>query len=125
MPQLINIRILSVLLVLLPVSAHADTFMGPWARGDGVVRATIAPCGSKLCMTDTWIKPGVADEKVGDKVVFDVKPQADGTLKGSGFDPQRNLKFSVVLTVVGDRMTTSGCGFGGLVCKSQDWTRIR
>lgn len=125
MPHPSIVRILAILCFALPVSAQADTFMGPWARGDGIVRATIAPCGSKLCMTDTWIKPGVADEKVGDKVVFDVKPQSDGTLKGSGFDPQRNLKFSVVLKVSGDRMTTSGCGFGGLVCKSQDWTRIR
>lgn len=118
-------RIFVVLASMLPAAAYADNFMGPWARGDGVVRATIAPCGGKLCMTDTWIRPGVTDEKVGDKVVFDVKPQADGTLTGSGFDPQRNLKFSVVLKVSGDRMTTSGCGFAGLVCKSQDWTRIR
>lgn len=125
MPHPSIVRILAVLCFAIPASAHADTFMGPWARGDGIVRATIAPCGSQLCMTDTWIKPGVTDEKVGDKVVFDVKPQSDGTLKGSGFDPQRNLKFSVVLKVTGDRMTTSGCGFGGLVCKSQDWTRIR
>ena len=110
---------------IFPAAASANDFMGPWARGDGIVRATIAPCGSKLCMTDTWIKPGVADEKVGDKVVFDVKPQADGTLKGSGFDPQRNLTFSVTLSVAGDSMTTSGCGFGGLVCKNQNWTRIK
>ena len=110
---------------LVPSAAYPNDFLGPWARGDGIVRATIAPCGDKLCMTDTWIKPGVADEKVGDKVVFDVKPQADGTLKGTGFDPQRDLKFSVMLTVAGDRMSTSGCGFGGLVCKSQNWTRIK
>ncbi len=76
-------------------------------------------------MTNTWIKPGVADEKVGEKVVFDVKPQADGTLKGSGFDPQRNVKFSVNIQVSGDSMTTSGCGLGGLICKSQSWTRMR
>lgn len=125
MPNPKHTLLLFALFAIMPNAADADTFMGPWARGDGVVRATIAPCGSKLCMTDTWIKPGVADEKVGDKVVFDVKPQADGTLKGSGFDPQRNLKFSVLLTINGDRMTTSGCGFGGLVCKSQDWMRIK
>ncbi len=120
-----QLLIFTTLTALSPTVAHADDFAGAWARGDGIVRATIAPCGSNLCMTDTWIKPGVTDEKVGDKVVFDVKPQADGTLKGSGFDPQRDLKFSVTLTVSGDQMTTSGCGFGGLVCKSQNWTRIK
>ncbi len=117
-------RLLIAFALILPASAKADSFMGPWARNDGIVKVTVAPCGSKLCMTNTWIKPGITDEKVGEKVVFDVKPQADGTLKGSGFDPQRNLNFSVEITVAGNRMTTSGCGLGGLVCKSRDWTRI-
>ena len=90
------------LIALLPQIAHAnDAFFGTWSRGDGVVRAIIAPCGGNLCMTDSWVRPGVADEKVGDKVIFDVKPEGADTLKGSGYDPKRDLRFSVTLRVAG------------------------
>ncbi len=113
-----------ILSTTLPVSA-ADGFFGAWARGDGVARVKVETCGAQICMTDTYIRPDVKDEKVGDKIVFDVKPAADGTLTGNGYDPQRKLNFSVVITVAGDRMTTKGCTLAGIVCKSESWTRIR
>lgn len=103
----------------------ADGFFGAWARGDGVARVKVERCGAKICMTDTYIRPDVKDEKVGDKILFDVKPAADGTLTGNGYDPQRKLTFSVVITIAGDRMTTKGCALAGIVCKSESWTRIR
>lgn len=117
-----------LLISLLPTTAStvalADGFLGAWARGDGIARVKVERCGAQICMTDTYIRPDVTSEKVGDKVIFDVKPQADGTLSGSAYDPQRDLKFSVVVTFAGDRMTTKGCVLA-VVCKSESWTRIR
>lgn len=117
--------LIPLLLTLIPTAALADGFLGAWARGDGIARVKVERCGAQTCMTDTYIRPDVTSEKVGDKVIFDVKPQADGTLSGSAYDPQRDLRFSVVVTIAGDRMTTKGCVLGGLVCKSESWTRIR
>ena len=44
-----------------------------WARGDGIARVKIEPCGTDLCAINTWIKPGVTDEKVGDRLVLSLK----------------------------------------------------
>ncbi|ESQ90240.1 hypothetical protein ABAC460_10855 [Asticcacaulis sp. AC460] len=96
---------------------------GDWARGDGKARVKIAPCGADLCAVNTWIKAGVKDEKVGDKLVMSVKNEG-GTWKGRAFDPQRNLHYRLTITLGGEAMTTSGCVLGGLVCKKMTWTRI-
>lgn len=103
-------------------SASAEITSGIWSREDGNARVRISPCGASLCAINVWIRnPG--SEKVGDKLVLNVKPTSAGTLEGTAFDPQRNLRFSSKITFSGDRMTTSGCVLGGLICKSSGWTR--
>jgi uncharacterized protein (DUF2147 family) len=104
--------------------ACASEIAGRWERADGVARVNVAPCGASLCMTNFWIKPG-SDEKVGEYLAFDVKPSASGVLSGSGYDPQRGLRFSVEIAFNAERMTTKGCLVGGLVCRESAWTRLR
>jgi len=105
-------------------AASAADYDGEWARGDGNARVSVAPCGSDICATNTWIKPGTPKEKKGDKLVMTIKRDADGVYSGSAFDPQRDLTYKMTLTVNGDRMTTKGCVVAGLLCKGVDWTRI-
>ncbi len=107
-------------------TALADTAgpMGNWARGDGVTKVKVAPCGENICATNTWIKPGVKNEKTGDVLVMTLKPEDKATYKGTAFDPQRNMNFRMTLSVKGDSMTTRGCVLGGIVCKSVSWARI-
>lgn len=97
---------------------------GNWSRGDGKARVRIEPCGNDLCAINTWIKPGVKDEKVGDKLVMTVKPAAQGKWSGKAYDPQRNMTYRLSMDVGAERMTTRGCVLGGLVCKGVNWTRI-
>jgi uncharacterized protein (DUF2147 family) len=105
--------------------AAADpAILGLWARGDGVARVRIAPCGGALCAVNTWIKPGVADEKVGDRLVMEVKPAGPFSLSGAAFDPQRNLNYRLNIHLTGRTMTTRGCVLGGLLCRSVGWTRL-
>lgn len=105
--------------------AAADSaILGVWARGDGVARVRVIPCGGALCAINTWIKPGVADEKVGDRLVMQVKPAGPATLSGAAFDPQRNLNYRMKIDVSGATMTTRGCVLGGLICKNMGWTRL-
>lgn len=106
--------------------AHAaDELEGKWARGDGVARVTVAPCGANVCATNTWIKPGTPSEKAGDVLVMTIKPTTSNKYSGSAFDPQRNLTYKISVTVNGDRMTTKGCVLGGLLCKDVGWTRMK
>jgi uncharacterized protein (DUF2147 family) len=122
-PKVFNIVIL--LASTAPSFGAADpSIYGAWARGDGVARVDIAPCGGAICATNTWIKPGVSDEKVGDKLVMNVEPSGAAAMFGTAFDPQRNLKYRLKISLNGKSMTTQGCVLGGLVCKNMGWTRL-
>lgn len=95
---------------------------GIWARGDGNAKVRISPCGSSLCAVNVWIRnPG--SEKVGDRLILDLKTVRPGVLEGSAFDPQRNLRLTSKITLNGDNMVTSGCVLGGLLCRTASWTR--
>ena len=106
------------------LAAAESTIYGAWARGDGVARVRIAPCGGAICAINTWIRPGVTDEKVGDKLVMNVEPLSAAALSGTAFDPQRNLSYRMKISLAGARMTTRGCVLGGLFCKNMGWTRL-
>ncbi|MDE2362174.1 MAG: DUF2147 domain-containing protein [Hyphomicrobiales bacterium] len=102
--------------------ANPNAPLGSWARGDGKAVVRIAPCGADLCATNTWIRPGTEDEKVGDYLVLKVKPTGEA-LAGEAYDPQRRLSFRFSMNVAARTMTTRGCMLAGLVCKTMNWTR--
>ncbi|MBC7583409.1 MAG: DUF2147 domain-containing protein [Tardiphaga sp.] len=118
-------RILIIALALSASSAQAaDELMGAWQRGDGIARVKVAPCGKVICMTNIYIRPDVTDEKVGERIEFDVK-SSGADLAGTVLDPKTGKSYSATIVVDGDRMSTRGCILGGVICKSTEWTRIR
>ena len=120
--------IAALALTAAPLHAAEASLEGEWARGDGKARVRIAPCGGDLCAINTWIRPGVADEKVGDRLVMTIKAggKADGAdaWSGKAYDPQRHMTFRMTIDVAATTMTTHGCVLGGLVCKTMGWTRL-
>ena len=63
-------------------SAAADITTGVWLRADGLAQVRVQPCGQALCAVNVWIKnPG--DEKVGDRLVLNVKPVKPGLMEGA------------------------------------------
>jgi uncharacterized protein (DUF2147 family) len=105
-------------------SAGEAPLFGEWARGDGKALVRFEPCGSAVCAVNTWIKPGTADEKVGDKLVLNVSPSGASVLTGEAFDPQRNMTLRMRMEVGAATMTTHGCVLGGLICKTMDFRRL-
>ena len=106
------------------VPAAADITSGVWRRADGNADVRVERCGAALCAVNVWIRtPG--DERVGDKLIMNVKPTKPGVMEGDAFDPKRNMRFSSRITYSDDKMTTSGCMLGGLLCKSVNWTKRR
>ncbi len=110
--------------MLVGLSATAAEIDGNWARGDGNAKVVIAPCGEKICATNTWIKPGTPKEKTGDRLIMDIKQSEAGSYSGTAFDPQRDKSYKITVTVDGNSMTTKGCIIAGLLCKGISWTRI-
>ncbi len=105
-------------------SSAEPSLYGRWARGDGVARVRIAPCGTAICAVNTWIRPGVTDEKTGDRLVMNVQPEGARRWNGEAFDPQRDLSYRIAIAVSGKTMTTRGCVLARLLCKSVGWTRL-
>jgi uncharacterized protein (DUF2147 family) len=97
---------------------------GEWARDDGLLRARIAPCGTKICATTTWTKDPKGVEKAGDRFIMTVTAANPGHWTGMAFDPQRKLEYAVDLRLEEGRLITQGCISGSTVCKIDDWTRV-
>jgi uncharacterized protein (DUF2147 family) len=104
--------------------ASSPAFLGNWARGDGKTHIRVEPCGGAVCGVNTWVRPGVSGEKVGDTLVANLRPAGAGRWSGAAFDRQRNQHYTMKVHVANNRMTTAGCVFGGLMCQSMSWTRL-
>ncbi len=104
--------------------ASDPPFLGEWARGDGKTYIRVERCGGEVCAFNTWVRSGVAGEKIGDKLTLDIAPAGAAGWSGNAFDPQRNQTYTMKVRVANNSMTTDGCVAGGLMCKSMNWTRL-
>ena len=104
-------------------SAAADP-AGLWRRGDGNADVRIAPCGPDLCAINTRIGDPGSGEAVGDRLVMKLAPRAANELAGTAYDPKRDRTYSITVTVGTNGMTTRGCVFYGLLCRSVAWSRL-
>ena len=53
-----------------------------------------------------------------------LQPRDAGALTGEAFDERRKLRYSLLVSVRGNAMTTEGCMLSGVVCKSLHWVRV-
>ncbi len=106
-------------------AAPAADARGDWLRDNGVSKVRIASCGDALCGSITWLKDPSGPAKVGQRVFYDMKPNGDNVWTGSAFNPEDGKTYSGKMMLSGDHLTTAGCVFGGLICKSVSWSRIR
>ena len=100
------------------------TIVGDWSRNDGSSRINIGPCGNLLCAVNTWIRDPADGELVGDRLVLALQPRDPNALTGEAFDERRKLRYSLVVSVKGNAMTTEGCLVSGVLCKSLRWIRV-
>ena len=98
---------------------------GAWTRTDGGARISVEPCGERFCAVNIWIKDPSKGEAVGDRLVMNLQPRDPVRLAGEAFDEKRGLKYSLLISVADDAMTTQGCVLSGIVCRTMNWTRSR
>lgn len=101
----------------------AQDVAGTWLRESGASRVRFAKCGEAMCGTLAWLKDTNGPAKVGQRIFYDMKPSGDGKWSGSAFNPEDGKTYSGTMTLAGDRLTTSGCVLGGLICRSVTWNR--
>lgn len=94
-----------------------------WLRDTGLSRVKFAPCGDALCGSIIWLKDSSGPAKIGQQIFFDMKPDGAGQWKGQAFNPEDGKTYSGKMTLSGTTLTTAGCVFGGLICKSSNWSK--
>jgi uncharacterized protein (DUF2147 family) len=132
--QMQTLRVLAAMIVLaasgpaLLGSAQAGSgamITGAWSRTDGGSRITIEQCGDLFCAVNTWIKDPSKGEEVGDRFVMTLQPSDPARLTGEALDVKRGTKYTMLILVAEDAMTTQGCVLSGVVCKTMKWVRVR
>ena len=113
--------------------AAADTF-GVWRNPKDNVRVEIRPCGSAACGTVVWAsakaqakaREAGTSSLVGTQVLKNLElDERLGVWRGKVFVPELNRNFTGVAEPVdARRLRAKGCVIGGLLCKSQVWTKI-
>ena len=94
-----------------------------WLRETGSSRVKFAACGEALCGAIVWLKDPSGPAKLGQQIFYDMKPDGAGQWKGQAFNPEDGKTYSGKMTLSGGTLTTAGCVFGGLICKSTNWSK--
>ncbi len=126
--------ILTTVAVLWAGAALADPVEGMWKTkpddNGNYGYVTIKPCADKLC--GTLIKAFTSEGKdrvsdnIGKQIVWDMVAGGAGSYTdGQVWAPDRDKTYSASMQMTGDMLSVSGCVLGGLICRAQDWTRVK
>jgi uncharacterized protein (DUF2147 family) len=119
--------------------AAEATAIGDWLIEDATARVRISACGAELCGNVSWIEPGAPTVDVnnpdaarrsrpllGSAVLLGLKPTSANQWTGSLYNAEDGHTYTGKLTVADDNhVKVAGCVLGGLICKSQTWTRVK
>ena len=106
---------------------------GNWTNPKRSVTVRIAPCGAEYCgrviSADADAKAAAAAggtaRLVGTSLMTALRATGDGTWRGSIFVPDRNVRSEGEVRLTGPRtLEVKGCAISGILCKSQQWTRV-
>ena len=117
---------------------------GVWLTQTGGSRIRLADCAGALCGTIIWLKeptdPDTRKPKLdknnsdaskrarpllGVQIVLGMKPAGADKWTGQVYNAEDGKTYSGNLTYSGgNSLQLQGCALGGLVCKSQTWTKV-
>ncbi|MBU6449037.1 MAG: DUF2147 domain-containing protein [Rhodospirillales bacterium] len=104
--------------------ASTPSPIGLWVRADGGTKIDITKCGPDYCAVNIWVRDPNGPEKMGDKLVLALTPEASaGVLKGRAYDVRRKMHYIMTMRLTGAHMRTRGCVLFGVICKSAQWNR--
>ena len=128
---------LATSLALIASSAFANDVFGKWKSAPNdegsYIHVEIGACatdGNKVCGTILEAFSKEPDfqqpEWIGRNIIENMVPDGanewdDGTI----WAPDDDETYSSTMELNGDVLTVSGCVLGGLICRGQDWTRVK
>lgn len=131
----------AITLALLSAPARAEapggaSLDGTWLTESHETQVRFAPCGTSQCGTIVWMKQPHADTAnpdaakrsrslVGTVFVYDLKPDGAKHWSGQLYNFENGKTYSGTLEMKeAGVLKLSGCVLGGLICRSQTWTRL-
>ncbi len=106
---------------------------GLWLSPHDNVAVRTGPCGDRLCGWIVWAdreaqadaRDGGTPRLVGTELLEDYRAEGKGQWRGTVFVPDLGRRFSSQISQLSPgQLKVKGCILGGLICKSQLWTRI-
>lgn len=111
---------------------NATTY-GVWRNPKNSVHLEIKDCGATACGVVVWAsahakadaRKGGSANLVGLQLLRDFAPDKNGAWRGRVFVPDLNMTFAGTAEVLDAKtLKAKGCVLGGILCKSQIWTRV-
>lgn len=127
--------VLAALVAFAALPAAAQSPTGTFVSQSGDTRVRFADCGGQICGTIVAARGATTDEKnenpslrnralVGIRMIT-MRPSGANAWQGSLYNFQDGKTYSGRMTMPNaNSMSLSGCVLGGLVCRSQTWTRV-
>ena len=132
-----------MLVLAAPDGARAADPNGTWVTEGGKSRVRIANCGGAICVTIVALQelndPATGRPKtdknnadanqrnrpmIGVQIVLGMRPNGADRWSGQVYNAEDGKTYSGNVTMTGaNTPKLEGCALGGLVCKSQTWTR--
>ncbi|QCI68962.1 DUF2147 domain-containing protein [Phreatobacter stygius] len=121
--------------VMLSAPALANDPRGTWLSQSGETRVRFADCGNQLCGTIVAASGQARDEKnenaalrsrnlVGIRMIT-MRANGANAWQGSLYNFQDGKTYNGRMTMPSaNSMSLSGCVLGGLICRSQTWSRV-
>lgn len=134
----LNTHLLKVVLILtLPVlllfsataSAQASSVLGVWVTEKSEKGASMAveifECGERLCGKAVDVFNAENRDSVGLEIIKNMRKKTDTSFnKGKIYAPDTKKWYKSKMSLKGDnKLKVSGCVLGGVICRSQTWTR--
>ena len=114
-----------VILMLGPLAAHAADLGGVWEGRAGITRIRFTPCEQGLCGRIVWIRPGARSKaRLNEPVFTHLIHSGDSTWTGEASNPEDGRTYQTTVTVEGRHLLVRGCVLGGMICKSEIWTKV-
>jgi uncharacterized protein (DUF2147 family) len=122
---------LAAALALAASNPSAGSIEGHWIHPEQTVIIRLENCGDEVCGTVTWAteraqrdaRKGV-DRLIGARLLTGFHRNKKGIWKGRIFVPDYDLRVSgKIQPLDANRLKVSGCALGGLLCRTQVWTR--
>lgn len=120
----------AALVALTASAAFADPAEGRWksepGETGGYIIVDIAKCGARLCGKIQDVVGNANTSIIGRNIIENMGKNGDTNYAGGTIwapDTDKTYKSKMEL-VNANTLSVSGCALGGLICRSQTWTRV-